>query len=122
MTLGLNRRQALAGGGAALLGAAGVGAALAQAPREIQIEARRYHYTPAEIPLKLGERVVLVFRAIDFAHGFNVPDLKLRADLLPGLLTRVELPPLQAGTLDFLCDNFCGAEHEEMHGRILVSA
>jgi len=116
------RRRALAGGGALLLGALGAGGTAAQAPREIAVTARRFGYTPSEIPLKVGEKVVLVFRAIDFMHGFSVPDLKLRADLLPGLETRVELQPQQVGTLDFLCDNFCGDRHEEMHGHFVVTA
>ena len=108
-------------GGSLLLALAAARTA-AQGPREIEIEARRFRYTPNEIPLKAGDPVVLVFRAIDFMHGFHVPDLKLRADLVPGQLTRVALPPLRAGTLDFLCDNFCGDEHEDMHGRFIVSA
>jgi len=116
----MKRRQVLAG--VAALGAFGLGGALAQAPREIAIVARRFRYEPSEIPLKVGEQVVLVFRALDFMHGFSVPDLKLRADLKPGLETRVELLAPQAGTLDFLCDNFCGDAHEEMHGHFIVSA
>ena len=116
----LTRRRLL--GGAALLATAAARPTAAQAPREIEVIAQRYKYTPNQITVKAGEQVVLVFRALDFMHGFHMPDLQLRADLQPGLLTRVALPPLQAGTLDFLCDNFCGDDHEDMHGRITVTA
>jgi len=95
--------------------------AVAQSPRVIEVVARRFAFAPAEIPLKAGERVVLAVRSLDFMHGFSVPDLGLRADLLPGQVTRIELPPQRAGTIDFLCDNFCGDGHEQMHGRLLVS-
>ena len=37
-------------------------------------------------------------------------------------VTRIALPPMPAGTYDFLCDNFCGDGHESMHGRLVVSA
>ncbi|MBF0747587.1 cupredoxin domain-containing protein, partial [Gemella sp. 19428wG2_WT2a] len=65
--------------------------------------------------------VVLAFTAVDFIHGFFIPDLKIRADLLPGQLTQVRLTPGKAGEYAFLCDNFCGSGHEEMNGKIIVT-
>jgi heme/copper-type cytochrome/quinol oxidase subunit 2 len=47
-------------------------------------------------------------------HGFNIPDLGLRADLEPGETVRVRLVPEKAGTFEFHCDNFCGIDHEDM--------
>ncbi len=88
--------------------------------RVVKIVAQRFSYTPNEIVLKTGQPVVLEFTSLDFVHGFKVPDLNIRADLPPGKVTRVRLTPEKAGVYDFLCDNFCGAGHEEMSGRILV--
>lgn len=86
----------------------------------VKIEAKRYSYTPNEIVLKKGQPAVLEFTSLDFVHGFKVPALNIRADLPPGQVTTVRLTPQQAGTFDFLCDNFCGAGHEDMNGRIIV--
>ena len=99
-----------------------VGAANDDAPpaRIVKVVAQRFHYTPNEIELKTGQPVVLEFTALDFTHGFNIPDLAIRADLRAGAVTRVRLQPEKAGAYDFLCDNFCGAGHEEMNGRIVV--
>jgi cytochrome c oxidase subunit II len=113
---------ALATGGVTLFGVLASRTVMAQTPREIDMVARRFNFTPNDIPLKINERVVLLIRSVDFVHGFNVPDLGIRADLVPGRITRVELKPLKAGKLEFVCDNFCGSEHEEMHGQFLVSA
>jgi len=88
--------------------------------RVIKIQAMKFTYIPKEIVLKRGQPVVLEFTSLDFVHGFRIPDLKIRADLPPGKITRVRLTPEVAGTFDFLCDNFCGAAHEEMGGRIIV--
>jgi cytochrome c oxidase subunit 2 len=88
--------------------------------RVIKIEAKKFMYTPNQIVLKKGEPVVLEFTAIDFMHGFNVPDMHIRADLMAGQVTRVKLTPDTAGNFDFLCDNFCGTGHEGMSGRIIV--
>lgn len=87
----------------------------------VQVTAKRFTFSPQEIIVKKNQPVVLEFTALDFVHGFNVPSLKLRADLLPGQITRVRFTPESAGEYPFLCDNFCGAGHEEMHGRIVVT-
>ena len=92
----------------------------AQQEQVIRIVARRFAYSPNEIVLKKGHPIVLEFTSIDFAHGFKIPDLNIRADLPPGKVILVRIAPDKAGVYDFLCDNFCGAEHEEMSGRILV--
>lgn len=94
----------------------------APAPRVIEVIAQRFKYTPSDIPLKVGEHVVLVVTSLDFVHGMNLPDFGMRFDLLPGQVTRIELQPQQAGIFDIVCDNFCGSGHEDMQGRIVVSA
>ena len=86
----------------------------------VQIVAQRFSYTPNEIILQKGQPAVLEFKALDFTHGFKIPDLKIRADLLPGQVTRVRLTPMAVGTYAFLCDNFCGSGHEQMNGKIIV--
>jgi cytochrome c oxidase subunit 2 len=118
----VHRREALALGVAALAAAA-LGRATAQdAPRVIELVARRFRYEPAEVPLKAGERVVVAIRSLDFTHGMNIPDLKMRLDLVPGRVTTLELQPRSPGVIEFVCDNFCGEGHEQMHGRFVVSA
>ena len=109
----------------ATAGAALVRAGVAQdaaAPRVIEMTARRFTYIPNEIALKVGERVVIAISSIDFVHGMNLPDLHMRLDLVPGRITKLELQPKTPGVIDFVCDNFCGDGHEEMHGRFVVSA
>ena len=119
---GIDRRQWLtrALAGSALTAGGIAGWAQAQAPRQISLVAKRFAFTPNEIPIKVGERIVLLLESLDYEHGFSVPDLRLRADFVPGRVTRLELQATKAGTLDFLCDNFCGDDHEDMHGRFIV--
>jgi cytochrome c oxidase subunit 2 len=106
-------------------GAAGVAkATLAAAngsPRVIRIEARKFAYAPNLIRIAPGEAVTLALLALDFPHGFNIPGLKLRADLAPGQVVTLQLKVEQAGQYAFLCDNFCGSGHEEMHGTLIVA-
>ena len=112
-------RGALAAAGTALV-RAGL-AQVAPEPRVIKITAHRFAYEPNEIPLKAGEHVIVEINSLDFVHGMNIPDLGKRLDLVPGRVTRLELQPKSPGVIDFVCDNFCGEGHEEMHGRFVVS-
>jgi len=109
----------------ALMASVAIGVAHSAAPmagkeRVIKIVAKRFAYSPNQIVLKTGESARLEFTALDFTHGFKIPDLGIRADLPPGKVTVVSLTPQKAGSYDFLCDNFCGSGHEEMNGRIVV--
>ena len=118
------RRQicvaAVYGIGALLYGGA-IGAAKATVKEwRIKIQAKKFEYTPNKIILKTGQPVVLEFTSIDFIHGFNIPDMNIRADLPPGQITKVRFTPDKAGEYEFLCDNFCGSGHEEMSGKIIV--
>ena len=122
-----NRRELLRGV-VGTLGVSGMvalsGSRVAQAtdaPRTIEVTARRFVFTPSVISAKAGERIVLEVKSADFIHGMNFPDLKIRADLVPGRVTRIELPAQRAGIYEFLCDNFCGDGHEEMHGKLVVT-
>ena len=99
--------------------------ALAQAtgPEQVvRIVAQRFQYTPSQFDVKAGQPVLLEFTAVDFAHGFHMPDLKLRADLSPDKVTQVRFTVDKPGVYEFLCDNFCGDDHENMNGRMNVLA
>jgi cytochrome c oxidase subunit 2 len=90
--------------------------------RVVPVVARRFSYTPDVIELQLGVPVVIELTSADRDHGFSVPELGLRLDVEPGKTARVHFVPSKAGTFAFHCDVFCGSGHEEMAGRIVVSA
>jgi cytochrome c oxidase subunit 2 len=118
-----SRRQAL-GGALAVAAAALVRPGRSQdagEPRQIEIVAHRFAYEPSEVALEVGERVVVTFRSLDFEHGMSIPALATRLDIVPGRAARLALQPRAPGVIEFLCDNFCGSGHEDMHGRFVVS-
>jgi len=116
------RRRVLAAGIAAV-GAAFGAVALAQPEeRVIRITARKFVFLPREIQLKKGVPAVLELVTADVVMGFNAPDFNVRADIIPGQVSRVRLTPEKTGTFVFLCDIFCGEGHEGMSGQIHVVA
>ena len=106
----------------AVLAASGIGAAVHAAPRAkvVKVSAKRFDYSPGKLTLKKGQPVVLELTSRDVVMGFNLPDFKVRGDMIPQKVTRVEFTPDKTGTFTFLCDIFCGTGHEEMHGTITV--
>lgn len=114
------QRRALLG--ALALAGCGIGFANKPAERVIKMTVKRFEYMPREIRVKQGEPVVLEIISLDVAHGFNLPDFKTRADVLPGIPARVRLQPDRVGTFTFRCDLFCGTGHEELDGVLVVSA
>ena len=91
-----------------------------QQERVIQVTAKVSEYSPHEIILKKGEPVILELTSQDREHGFRLPDFGIRADIKPGQVTRVRILPQQVGRFSFACDVFCGVDHEEMGGEIVV--
>ena len=122
MILDTNRRRMLgASTGIFVCAALGAGFAARGEDKVIRVTARKFVFTPNEIALKKGEPVVIELSTLDVFMGFNVPELQVRSDIVPGKVMRLSLTPDRAGTFTFLCDVFCGDGHETMSGKIVVT-
>ncbi|MBI2736752.1 MAG: cytochrome c oxidase subunit II [Rhodospirillales bacterium] len=108
----------------ALLAGSALGTArlAAETPAEIRISAKKFEFTPNKVTAKVGQPVVLVLTSEDRIHGFKMPDLGVRTDIVPGQETRLALLPDKAGSFTFFCDVFCGGGHEDMDGTLIVEA
>jgi len=87
----------------------------------VQIVAQKFNYTPDEIKVKKGVPVDLALTTKDRLHGFHVPELGLRAQIMPGETTHVKFTPDKVGSFIMECDIFCGEGHESMDAKITVS-
>jgi len=120
-----SRRALMTAAGALALGSlvvlAPAKAKQPKTPRVIKVLAKKFEFVPGEIHVKQGETVTLQFTAPEVPMGFNLPDFKVRTDILPDKVSRVRFVPDKAGTFDFVCDIFCGSGHESMEGTIVVT-
>jgi len=87
----------------------------------VTITARKFEFSPSRITLKKGVPVILELTTFDVLHGFNCPGLGIRADINPGVISRVRVTPQKPGVYAFHCDNFCGEGHGGMVGSITVT-
>jgi cytochrome c oxidase subunit 2 len=90
------------------------------APRAVEITAKRFEFVPSTITLKKGETVVLRVRSEDVAHGLFLRPLKVDTDIVPGQVNEVVVTPQAAGTFVAICHHFCGSGHGNMKLTVVV--
>ena len=73
-----------------------------------------------ELHVPQGEPVVLTMTSQDAIHSFFVPAFRIKQDVLPGRYTRLWFTATQLGEFPLLCSEYCGSQHSEMTGRIVV--
>jgi cytochrome c oxidase subunit 2 len=89
-------------------------------PRVVEITAKRFEFSPAQITLKKGETVKFRLISQDVHHGFFLRPLKLDEEIAPGESREVTVTPNVAGTFTLICDHFCGANHGNMKMTVVV--
>jgi cytochrome c oxidase subunit 2 len=86
----------------------------ADAPRRIEIAAKRFQYSPGEITLKKGEPVVLVLHSEDVGHGLKISELNVQTEIGKGASSELAFTPAKTGDFVGHCSHFCGAGHGGM--------
>jgi cytochrome c oxidase subunit 2 len=84
------------------------------AVRTITIHAVRYEFDPAEITLRKGQPVQLIFTADDVGHGISIPGLGVEADLPKHKSESLMIKPAAAGDFEGECSRYCGTRHSDM--------
>lgn len=107
------------------------------APRVIEVSAKKYEFTPAEIHANKGERVELKVHSVDETHGIKIEVYPQGAKdkSKPGLLFDhpetngkveknvdqvLDFVAVEPGTYDFKCAKLCGMGHRHMQGKLIV--
>jgi len=58
--------------------------------------------------------VTLQVTSGDVIHSFWVPEVRLKADMVPGLIQTLRFTPSKVGTYRIICTEFCGVNHGNM--------
>jgi cytochrome c oxidase subunit II len=84
------------------------------APRRIEVTAKKFSFTPAEITVKKGEPVVIVLKSVDVAHGLRFRDLGVEVKVGKGQTGELAFTPSKMGDFVGQCSIFCGSGHGSM--------
>lgn len=95
----------------------------ADEPRVIEVLAKRFTFEPARIEVKEGERVRLVLKSADGVHGIEIKKFKVNKKIpRGGEAVTIEFVANAPGQFPILCSEFCGNDHDDMKGMLVVEA
>jgi cytochrome c oxidase subunit II len=83
-------------------------------PHRIEIVAKRFEFSPAEITLKKGQPVILALTSKDVQHGLKLDAFNQVVKANKGQTSEVQFTPTETGTFTAQCAVFCGAGHGSM--------
>ena len=73
-----------------------------------------------ELHVPLGQAVALKMTSQDVIHSFYIPAFRIKQDVVPGRYTSEWFRPTQVGEYHLFCAEFCGTDHSQMIGRVVV--
>ena len=80
---------------------------------DVLINSNEVHF-PVDKPVKV------VLRSKDVLHNFAVAQLRVKMDMVPGMVPYIWFTPTRTGTFDVLCQELCGIGHFTMRGKFVV--
>ncbi len=74
----------------------------------------------SDVTLPLNRPVSVTEHSRDVIHAFWIPEFRIQYDMVPGIATYQHFTPVETGTFQVVCTQFCGPGHSLMHGAIKV--
>lgn len=72
------------------------------------------------IRVPAGKPILLTLRARDVIHNFFVRELRLKQDLVPGMVIPLHFTADKIGTYEVACSELCGLGHHQMRSTLQV--
>lgn len=73
-----------------------------------------------EVHLPLDQPVKVLLRSKDVLHDFDVPQMRGKMDMVPGMVSYFWFTPTKAGKYEIICAEYCGVGHYNMRGHMIV--
>jgi cytochrome c oxidase subunit 2 len=74
----------------------------------------------SELRVPLGKATHLALTSQDVIHSLYVPAFKVKQDAVPGMVNHLWFQPMEVGTYDVLCAEYCGLQHSYMLTKVIV--
>ncbi|GAC1476501.1 MAG: hypothetical protein PVSMB8_04480 [Vulcanimicrobiaceae bacterium] len=73
-----------------------------------------------EMHVPVGTPVSLHVTSADVIHSFWVPEVRVKYDMVPGLVQTLRFTPNKVGTYRVICTEFCGTNHGNMLAKMVI--
>ncbi|MBI1331422.1 MAG: cytochrome c oxidase subunit II [Armatimonadetes bacterium] len=70
------------------------------------------------VPIDTDIKLTMISQ--DVIHAFYIPAFRVQFMVVPGRYTQMWFRPTQIGTYHLFCNMYCGAQHSEMGGSVIV--
>jgi cytochrome c oxidase subunit 2 len=77
-------------------------------------------YNDMHIPV--GTPITLHVTSADVIHSFWVPEVRLKYDMVPGLVQTLRFTPERIGKYRIICTEFCGTNHGNMVANLYIDS
>ncbi|MFN2460431.1 MAG: cytochrome c oxidase subunit II [Candidatus Velthaea sp.] len=75
-----------------------------------------------EMHLPVNTPVTVHVTSRDVIHGFWIPEVRIKQDMVPGLVNTVRFTPTKIGRYEIECTQFCGVAHSAMRSILVVDS
>jgi cytochrome c oxidase subunit 2 len=75
-----------------------------------------------EMHLPVNTPTTIHVTSRDVIHGFWVPELRMKADMVPGLINTIRVTPQVPGKYRIICTEFCGVLHGKMTATLVIES
>jgi cytochrome c oxidase subunit 2 len=79
-------------------------------------------HTVNDLHLPVGEEIMLHIKSEDVLHSFFLPNMRIKQDVVPGMLQRMWFQANETGSFDIVCAELCGWGHYKMKGQVTFEA
>ncbi|MFB9991145.1 cytochrome c oxidase subunit II [Deinococcus oregonensis] len=89
---------------------------------EAFIVAKAFAFDPAVLRVPAGRPITFHLTSLDVMHGYMVQGTNVNATVIPGQVTSFSVTFREPGTLNSICNEYCGIGHHNMLTRVIVTA
>lgn len=88
--------------------------------KEFNMAAEKFSFNPESLEVNLGDTVIIHLKSLDVEHGIAIREFGVSQTVPVGEEKTVEFTASKKGTFSFFCNIFCGEDHRDMAGTLVV--
>lgn len=73
-----------------------------------------------ELHVPVGRAIRILMTSQDVIHDLYIPAFRIKSDILPGRYTTLWFEATRPGTYHLFCAEYCGTNHSQMTGQVIV--